>query len=332
MSHHAKARRASPEPSLQSWFTRIAEAHQRIGDAVHRTPVVTSATLDGVCGARVFLKCENLQRTGAFKIRGATNAVRSLTGEERRRGVVAHSSGNHAQAVALAARMAGTRAHIVMPEDSSPVKLAATRGYGAQVHLCKPTLASREETAARLQEEHDLVLVHPFDDDRVIAGQGTAAKELLEEMPDLDVLLAPVSGGGLLSGSAIAARSLCPGIRIIGCEPLHADDAHRSFREGSLQPGSARATIADGLRATLSEKTLGLLLAFVDEIVTVPEEAILPALLFVLQRIKLVIEPSSAVVIAPLLSGALDVKDKKVGVILSGGNVGPEVLGMLGAF
>lgn len=309
-----------PRP-LEDYFSDVCEAHRRIRDSIHRTPVLTSSTFDREWEGSVFWKCENFQKTGSFKIRGATNALGTLSEEEASRGVVAHSSGNHAQAVARAAQRAGIQARIVMPEDSSPVKIRATRGYGAEVTLCPPTLEGRETVAQELLDRHGSVLIHPFDDDRILAGQATAAKELLEEVPDLDLLLAPVSGGGLLSGTAIAAKSLRPSISILGCEPLHADDAHRSLRSGRLEPASDRRTIADGLRATLSLRTFRILSALVDDVLTVTEPEILAGMRSVWERMKIVIEPSSAVVVAALQSGRVDVRGKKVGAILSGGNL-----------
>ncbi len=310
------------QTQLPDLFASIRAAHDTIRDGIHPTPVLSSRTLMDRCGASgLWFKCENFQKTGSFKLRGATNAIRSLSAEEGERGVVAHSSGNHAQAVAYASLKAGIKARIVMPKDSSPIKIEATRGYGAEVSLCEPDLASRDEVSKRILTEHGSVLIHPFDDPRIIAGQGTAALEFLEEVPDLDVLLTPVSGGGLLCGSSITARSLRPDIQIIGCEPENADDAYRSFRSGKLEPASPRHTIADGLRATLSLRSLTLIRALVTDIVTVPEEEIVPAMRTVWERMKIVIEPSSAVVVAALLGGRLDLRGLRVGAILSGGNV-----------
>ena len=309
----------------------ICGAHERIAPHIHRTPVLTSASLDQMAGAKLFFKCENLQKTGSFKIRGATNTVFSLTAEEVARGVVTHSSGNHAAALAYAARKRGARAWIVMPSNAPPVKVTAVEGYGGQITFCEPTASARAEAAARIERETGAVMVHPYDDDRIIAGQATAAKELLEEIADLDALLAPVSGGGLLSGTALAAKHIRPEIRVIGCEPEKADDAYRSLTTGRLQTIEKSDTIADGLRAGLAPRTFGILRRNVDAIVLVSEEEIISAMKMVWERMKILIEPSSAVPVAPLLrqSGVaeLGLPAKKpgdvprIGIILSGGNV-----------
>lgn len=299
----------------------VREAHDRIRGLVHRTPVMTCAAIDALCGTRVFFKCENLQRVGAFKYRGATNAVRSLTQVEAARGVVTHSSGNHAAALALAARTRGIPAYIVMPENAPDVKKAAVQGYGGRITFCAPTLEARETTAQGIIDQTGATMVHPFDNDRVIAGQGTAVLELMEEVPGLDVVLAPVGGGGLLSGTAIAARGLRPGTRIIGTEPELADDAAESLRTGRLVPARAPRTIADGLLTNLSERTLSIILARVEQIALASEAEIVAALRLVLERMKLVIEPSAAVPLAVLLNRPLGLAGLRVGVILSGGNV-----------
>jgi threonine dehydratase len=299
----------------------IRAAHGRIAPHIHRTPVVTSASLDALAGVQLYFKCENLQKTGSFKIRGATNAIFSLAPEEVLRGVVTHSSGNHAAAVALAARRRGVRAWIVMPSSAPAVKRHAVEGYGGEITFCEPTLAAREAAAMEIIRRTGAVLIHPFDDDRIIAGQATAAVELLEEVPDLDCILAPVSGGGLLSGTAIAAKSLRPSIRVIGCEPKNADDAFRSLANGRLQPMDHPDTIADGLRASLAERTFRILRQRVDQILLVSEEEIVAAMRLVWERMKLIIEPSAAVGVAPVLSRQLATEGNSVGVILSGGNV-----------
>jgi threonine dehydratase len=233
-------------------FEAIRAAHRRIAPHIHRTPVVTSASLDEIAGAQLFFKCENLQKTGSFKIRGATNAIFSLTDEEALRGVVAPSSGNHAAAMALAARWRGIPAYIVMPSNSSAAKMRAVESYGGKITLCEPNMASRENTCAEVMRKTGAHLVHPYDDARVIAGQGTAALELLEEIGELDVVITPASGGGLLSGTAIAAKAIRPGIRLVGGEPSNADDAYRSLASGKIQAAAQSETMADGLRATLS--------------------------------------------------------------------------------
>jgi threonine dehydratase len=324
---------ANPPVSLAAfpieWKT-INEAHERIRPRIHRTPVQTSQSLDAMTGARLFFKCENLQKTGSFKIRGATNAIFSLTDDEARRGVVTHSSGNHAAAVACAARWRGIPASIVMPKNAPAVKCRAVESYGGKITFCEPNVKSRAETAARIQAETGAVMVHPYDDDRIIAGQATAAKELLEEVPQLQVVLAPVSGGGLLSGTCLGAKGLQPNVRVYGCEPERADDAYRSLTSGKLQALETSDTIADGLRASLAPRTFAILQKFVDGIVLVSEQEIVTAMKLVWERLKIVIEPSSAVALAPLLRGSglkeLGIADcessrPNIGVIFSGGNV-----------
>jgi threonine dehydratase len=304
-------------PNLEA----IRAAHKRVASRIHRTPVITSDSLDEISGARLYFKCENLQKTGSFKIRGATNAVFSLTDAEARRGVVAPSSGNHAAALALAARWRGIPAFIVMPSNSSAAKMRAVESYGGKITQCEPNMASREATCAAVMEKTGAHLVHPYNDARVIAGQGTAALELIEEVGDLDVVIAPVSGGGLLSGTAIAAKGLRPGIRVIGAEPRNADDAYRSLAAGNIEPGAASETMADGLRATLCPLTFAILRAFVDEISVVSEEEIAAAMLLLWERTKLIVEPSGAVAAAPALNRRIRAEGKKIGVILSGGNL-----------
>jgi threonine dehydratase len=299
----------------------IRAAHERIAPQIHRTLVLTSSALNELTGARLYFKCENFQKTGSFKIRGATNAVISLSEEEAKRGVVTHSSGNHAAALALAAGKRGIPAWIVMPSNAPETKKAAVRSYGGQITECEPTLAAREATAKAILEKTGANLVHPYDNLRVIAGQGTVALEILEQTPDLDFLLAPVSGGGLLSGSAIAAKELRPKIRVIGCEPKNADDACRSMESGKLEPAAKSETIADGLRATLCPLTFSILRERVDEIAPVSEAEIVEAMRMIWERMKIVIEPSAAVAAAPALLKKIDARGKRVGIILSGGNL-----------
>jgi threonine dehydratase len=282
---------------------------------------MTSRTLDAECGGSVVLKCESLQRVGAFKFRGAMNAVLQLDDAAKRAGVVTHSSGNHAQALALAGKLLGVPVCIVMPRTAPAVKRNATEGYGARIVLCEPTLASREATVAELVARHGYEVVHPFDDWRVIAGQGTAALELLEQAGPLDVVATPCGGGGLLSGTAVAVKAVSPTTRVIGVEPAAADDARRSLIEGKIVPSGDPKTIADGLRTSLGGRTFAAIRRHVDEIVTVSEEAILEAMRFVGERIKLVVEPSAAVPVAALRSGAIRAGGQRVGVILSGGNI-----------
>lgn len=302
-------------------FDAIRAAARRIAPHLHRTPVVTSASLDRLAGARLYFKCENLQRTGSFKARGATNTVLLLDAAEAAGGVVTHSSGNHAAALAWAARRRGIPAYIVMPENAPAVKRAAVEDFGGRITLCEPTLAAREAAAAALVEQTGAVMVHPYDDGRIIAGQGTATLELLEEVPDLDAVIAPVSGGGLLSGTAIAATSLHAGIAVIGAEPAGADDAARSLAAGRRLPMESPRTIADGLRASLSDLTFSILRERVARIVTVSEEEIVAAMRLLFERLKMVVEPSGAVSAAVALFGRHGVGGGRIGVILSGGNV-----------
>jgi threonine dehydratase len=303
-------------------FHAVRAAAERLHGTAHRTPVLTSRTLDARVGARVFVKCENLQRGGAFKFRGAYNAVSLLSEAERRAGVLTFSSGNHAQAVALTGKLLGVRTAVVMPEDAPAAKVAATRGYGAEVILYDRARDSREEIARRLSGERGMALIPPYDHPDVVAGQGTAALELLEEVGPLDALFAPCGGGGLLSGTALAARGVAPGCRVVGVEPERADDATRSFRTGELHTVHNPDTIADGLRTpSLGRVTFPLVRENVDEMRTVSEAEIVESMRFLWTRMKLVVEPSGAVSLAPLLSGAPELGGKRVGVILSGGNV-----------
>jgi threonine dehydratase len=301
--------------------SELADARTRIERYAHRTPVLTSTYFDHLTGANLFFKCENFQKVGAFKFRGACNAVFSLSADELERGVVAHSSGNHAQALALAARLRGTRATIVMPENATAIKVAAVRDYGAEVVLCQPTQEAREGETARIVEETGASLIHPFNDSRIVAGQSTAAQELLEDVRELDSILAPVGGGGLLSGCALAAYYYSPATRVVGAEPAAADDAARSLEAGQILPARPPATIADGLLTSLGELTFAIIRDHVERIVTVDEAAIVEAMRAVWERMKILIEPSSAVPVAALLTGGLEVRGERVGVILSGGNV-----------
>jgi threonine dehydratase len=299
----------------------IRAAQARIAPYVHRTPVLRCRSLDEEIGAELFFKAENLQRVGAFKARGASNAVFSLPEQEARRGVVTHSSGNHGAALAYAAARRGIPAFVVMPETAPRTKQENVRRRGATIRFCAPTLEAREKARVALQRETGAVLVHPFDDERVIAGQGTAALELLEQAPGLDAVIAPVGGGGLLSGTAIAVKSIAPAMRVLGTEPANADDAARSFASGKVEPLPAATTLADGLRTTLSERTLAAIRAHVDAIGTASEAAIVQAMRMIWERMKIVVEPSAAVPLACLLEKTLDVRGMRVGVILSGGNV-----------
>lgn len=299
----------------------IREAANRIRGHAHRTPVLTCRTIDERLGASVFFKCESFQRAGAFKFRGACNAVFSLPEAEAARGVLTHSSGNHGAALALAARERGIPATVVMPRKAPVVKMNAVSGYGAKVVLCEPTLASRESTAEAVMAETGATLVHPYDNRSVIAGQGTAALELLEEVPALNLVLAPVGGGGLASGTAIAVAHASPGTATIGAEPAGADDAYRSLQAGRIIPQTDPRTIADGLRTSLCPRTFAALRAHLREIVTVEEETIVAAMRLVWERMKIIIEPSSAVPLGALLSGRIETRGLRIGVIFSGGNV-----------
>jgi threo-3-hydroxy-L-aspartate ammonia-lyase len=312
-------------------YADVEAAAGRLANIAHRTPVETSHTLDERLGASVFLKCESLQRMGAFKIRGAYNAIAQLTPEERTRGVVAYSSGNHAQAVALASRLLGTSATIVMPNDAPEAKRRATEGYGARVIGYDPATESREAIASRLRDESNGALIPPFDHPQVIAGQGTAAKELFEEVGKLDVLITPCGGGGLLSGSAIAARALSPGCRVIGVEPEAGDDGARSFRTGTLQTVKNPRTIADGARtASLGEITFPLIRALVSDMTTVSDAEIVEAMRFLWERMKLVVEPTGALGLAALMSGRIEhAPGARIGIVLSGGNVDLALAGDL---
>lgn len=309
----------------------ILAAHARIAPKIHRTPVLTSSSLDVMAAARLFFKCENLQKTGSFKIRGASNAILSLSEEEAARGIVTQSSGNHGAAVACAAAWRGVPAWIVMPKNSAVVKVKAIESYGGKIVFCEPKVSSRQEVCDRVQAETGAHLVHPYNDDRIIAGQATAAKELLEEVGDLDAVFAPVSGGGLLSGTCLGAKGVRPGVRIFGCEPERADDAYRSLTTGTLQSLESSDTIADGLRASLAPRTFAILRRHVDRVLLVSEEEIISAARLVWERMKIIIEPSSAVAIAPLLKPGTvaslnlpkrtDGSPPKLGVIFSGGNL-----------
>ncbi|MEM9594220.1 MAG: pyridoxal-phosphate dependent enzyme [Acidobacteriota bacterium] len=300
----------------------LDQARSRLEGHAHRTPVLTCGTLDALAGARLHFKCENLQRVGAFKFRGAMNAVASLTPDERAQGVVTHSSGNHAQALALAAKLHGIPAHIVMPENAPAVKVAAVRGYGAEIIPCAANTRARETTAEDVRRRTGAVLVHPFDDARIIAGQSTVVRELLEDATrTLDAVIAPVGGGGLMSGTALAVHHFHPGVRVFGAEPAGADDAARSHAAGELIPCLDPQTLADGLRTSLSPLTFGILRRHVEAIITVGEDEIVEAMHRVWERMKIVIEPSAAVPVAAVLSGRAGLGGADVGVILSGGNV-----------
>src|SRR5205809_3371255 len=306
----------------------IRAAHERIWAYIHRTPVLTSSRLDEAspAAAGLFFKCENFQKIGAFKARGATNAVFSLDDVTARRGVATHSSGNHGAAVARAATLRGIPAHIVMPSNSAKVKIRAVEGYSAQVVFCEPTEESREKKCAEVINETGATLIHSFENQHVIAGQGTAAMELLDDISNLDVIMCPVGGGGLLSGTAIAAKSMRLQIKVIAVEPENADDAAQSFRAGRRVVTKKKFTIADGLRTNIGEPNFAIVQRYVDDIVTVKEDAIVSAMRTIWETMKIIIEPSAAVPYAAVVEQKLDISGKRVGIILTGGNVDLDAL------
>jgi threonine dehydratase len=299
----------------------IQAAHYRIKPFIHQTPVMSSQQLNELFDCELFFKCENFQKTGAFKFRGATNAVLSMTSEEKSRGVVTHSSGNHAAALALAARMNGVKANIVMPDNAPVVKKNAVAGYGAEITFCKPTLQAREETTMMIMEKTGATLVHPYDNFNVICGQGTAALELLIEKNDLEMVIAPIGGGGLMSGTSTCVKDINKDIQVIGAEPLNANDAYISFATGKLTPSVNPLTVADGLLTSLSELTFSIIRRNVDKIFTAKEDSIIDCMLLVWERMKIIIEPSSATVLAILKENPDVFRGKKIGLIISGGNV-----------
>ncbi|HNV52076.1 MAG TPA: pyridoxal-phosphate dependent enzyme [Tenuifilaceae bacterium] len=299
----------------------IESAYHLIKPYIHKTPVLTSESVNTILGAELFLKCENFQKVGAFKFRGATNAVLRLTDEEAKRGVATHSSGNHAAALALAAKKRGIPAYIVMPDNAPSIKKKAVAGYGGIITFCMPTQQAREETLAQIQKETGATFIHPYNNFDVICGQGTASLELLEEIPNLDIVIAPVGGGGLLSGTATYVKGKNPAIKVFGAEPQRADDAYRSLRDKTIYPSVSPKTIADGLLTSLCPLTYEIISENCDGIFTVTEESIVAAMRMVWERMKIIIEPSSAVPIAAIMSYPDSFRNKRVGVIISGGNV-----------
>ena len=309
-------------PAVLATYDDVVRAAERIAGAAHRTPVLTSSRLNAIAGAELFFKCENLQRAGAFKFRGAYNSIAALDPDQRAKGVVAYSSGNHAQAMALASRLQGAPAVIVMPHDAPAMKVAATREYGADVRLYDRYTENREEIGRALAEERGLTLIPPYDHPDVIAGQGTAAKELFEEVGPLDLLMTPLGGGGLLAGSALAARALAPGCRLLGVEPEAGDDGLRSFRSGAIVRIAVPRTIADGAMTTyLGELTFPIIRQLVDDILTVSDEALAEAMRLFAQNMKLIVEPTGCLAAAAALGRIAGAEGKRVGIILSGGNV-----------
>jgi len=301
-------------------INEIRESSERIKPFVHVTPILTCRTLNQLCGSQIFFKCENFQKAGAFKIRGATNAVFALGQREASRGVATHSSGNHAAALALAARWRGIQAHVVMPENSTQVKKNAVLDYGAQVIFCKPTLQAREESLAQVLEATHAAPIHPYNDERVIAGQGTCALEFCTQVPGLDVVMAPVGGGGLISGTGLAVSAVSPKTRVIAAEPEKADDAYRSFHAGRIIPSDKPETIADGLRTSLGDLTFPIIQRYVEDILTVSEDAIAASMRSIWERMKIIVEPSAAVPLGALMRNRSRFVGKRVGIILSGGN------------
>ncbi|MEA3445131.1 MAG: pyridoxal-phosphate dependent enzyme [Bacteroidota bacterium] len=307
-------------------FSHIKTAHKRISKYIHRTPVLTSASINKMLGVELFFKCENFQKVGAFKFRGACNAVFSISNKEVARGVGTHSSGNHAAALALAARLRGIKSHIVMPENSPDIKKKAVAGYGAEITFCESTLEARESTMEEVLEKTAATFIHPYNLDRIICGQATAAKELLEDIAKPDIIIAPVGGGGLLSGTAISCKSIDKKIKVIAAEPVGADDAFRSFKSGKLVPSINPQTIADGLLTSLGDLTFEIIQKYVDDIVTVEEDTIIAAMRMIYERMKIVVEPSAAVPLAAIIENPGIFSNRKVGIILSGGNVDLEKL------
>jgi threonine dehydratase len=302
-------------------FRDIESAHQRIKSYIHNTPVLSSASINKMVESDLYFKCENFQKAGAFKFRGATNAVQSLSEEMAKKGVATHSSGNHAGALALAARTRNIKCHIVMPENALPVKVNAVRSYGANITFCEPTLKSREQTLEKVVNKTGAVFIHPYNCFEVICGQGTAAKELVEKVHSLQYIITPVGGGGILSGTAIAVKAMNPRIMIIGAEPLNADDAYRSLKSGRLIPSENPVTIADGLLTSLGDLTFEIIRKKVDGIITVKEKSIIQAMRIIWERMKIIIEPSSSVAVAAILENRKMFRNKKTGIIITGGNV-----------
>ncbi len=299
----------------------LIKVHQRIEPYIHNTPILTSKLINEIAGANIFFKCENFQKMGAFKMRGATNAIMQLSDEQRSKGVVTHSSGNFAQALSLAAQNLGVKAFIVMPSTASQVKKNAVKGYEGKIIECEPTLIARENTAKEIEQNEGATFIHPSNDMDVILGQGTSAKELLEEIPDLEYIFTPVGGGGLIAGTALSANYFGNNCKVIGGEPFEADDAYRSLQSGVIESNSSTNTIADGLKTQLGDKNFPIIQQYVERIIRVTEKEIVSAMRLIWERLKIVSEPSSAVALAALLKEKEPFKNKKIGVIVSGGNV-----------
>lgn len=305
----------------QNHQIEIEKAHLRIKSATHLTPILTSESIDLIAGCKLYFKCENFQKIGAFKMRGAANAIFQLKGSSTTKGITTHSSGNHAQAVALAAKEAKFKAKIVMPSNAPKVKIAAVKGYGAEVVLCEPTLQAREDGVQKIIQENGFVFIHPYDNWEVIYGQATCAKEIYEQEKDLDAILVPIGGGGLMAGSILSTLAYSPNTQIIGCEPKGADDAYQSWKSGKYLPQTNPNTIADGLKTSVGEINFPIIMENVAVIFTVTDEEIIAAMRLIYERLKIVIEPSCAVPLAVVLGNANYFKGKKIGIILTGGNV-----------
>ncbi len=304
----------------------IIEAHERIKDQIHRTPIFTSVSINEITGATLYFKCENLQKIGAFKFRGATNVVNSIPEDEILRGVATHSSGNHAAALSLAAKKRGAAAHIVMPYTAPEIKKNAVMGYGGDIIYCEPTLEARETTLEKVVEKTGAIFVHGYDNYQIIEGQATCAKEILEDVEGLDYIIVPCGGGGLTSGTALSAHYFAEGVKVIAAEPSGADDAYRSFRDGKIYPSIKPQTIADGLLTSLCEKTFDIIRRHVSEIITVDDEYIVKSMKMIWERMKIIVEPSGAVPLAVVLANRKKFEGKKAAIILSGGNVDLEKL------
>ena len=301
-------------------YNDIEKAHQRISDHIHNTPILTSDSLDNELGSNLFFKCENFQKTGSFKIRGATNSILQLNDTEIKNGIITTSSGNHGAAVAFIANKIGTSSKIIMPNNTPKNKIENVQRYGGEIFYCEPNIKSREDTLEKMIQKSGGSIIHPYNDEKIIAGQGTAAKELIEKVPDLDAIICPVSGGGLLSGTLLAAKNLKPGIKVFGAEPENADDTYRSILNNKIMSNETTDTIADGLRAQVGTVTFPIIKENVDKILLVSEEMIISSMYMIWQRLKIIIEPSCSIVLAALMLNSNKFLNKKVGLILTGGN------------
>ena len=301
-------------------YNDIEKAHQRISDHIHNTPILTSDSLDNELGSNLFFKCENFQKTGSFKIRGATNSILQLNDTEIKNGIITTSSGNHGAAVAFIADKIGTSSKIIMPNNTPKNKIENVQRYGGEIFYCEPNIKSREDTLEKMIQKSGGSIIHPYNDEKIIAGQGTAAKELIEKVPDLDAIICPVSGGGLLSGTLLAAKNLKPGIKVFGAEPENADDTYRSILNDKIMSNETTDTIADGLRAQVGTVTFPIIKENVDKILLVSEEMIISSMYMIWQRLKIIIEPSCSIVLAALMLNSNKFLNKKVGLILTGGN------------